>query len=689
MQIVSTPRLRSGVRIHRSVLACACTLTISLVASLCVAASPTVSTAPGSSGACGAPQDACAPSKSVFDNEAPAAAPGILTALGLVAGDDVTSLALGVDTLAGSAIIRFSVDATSAGAIGAAPDLASEATAGEAQADIFAAGTFATPLLNALELDGDGAIASPAGPFAGFGLVEAPSAPPLDDVDALVSCDLTTAPSGTFVWLTLAPGSPTLATLLAGPADVLLATIGVAPPVVFVPSAVHGLGPGDVIDALVYDGVSFLFSLAPGSPGLGLAGPEDLLSAAGVIAIAGAALGLAPGDNMDAADIALDADADVVNDACDNCPAVNNNGQADADDDAVGNACDICAGFDDAVDTDSDGVPDGCDVCPGFDDAVDTDLDTVPDGCDVCPGFDDTIDPDADGAPTGCDNCPIDANPTQADTDGDGPGDACDLCEGFDDAIDADLDTIPDGCDVCPGFDDRLDADFDTLPDDCDNCPLVVNLSQTDTDGDGVGDPCDRCEGFDDTSDGLDGDGVPDPCDECATLDTNQIMVIGSKALVKKINTDTIVGNDRLDVNGELALPNSTSFAMLAPDTKGSRVVLDARNGAHRIDAALPPGIRWELNSAGTVWVYKDKLATVDGIKRMRIADRSRKGPNRVKVIVRGVDGTYQILASDLPIMVTLVFGDASSAAAGECAESAFGPTACKFNTKGDRLRCR
>jgi hypothetical protein len=343
-----------------------------------------------------------------------------------------------------------------------------------------------------------------------------------------------------------------------------------------------------------------------------------------VIAVAGAALGLGPGDNMDAADIAIDADADIVNDACDNCPADANNDQADSD---------------------SDGAGDACDICPGFDDGVDSDFDLVPDGCDACPGFND--------------------------------------------ALDADLDTVPDGCDVCPGFDDRLDNDFDELPDDCDNCPFVANVSQTDTDGDGVGDACDRCEGFDDTIDTVDGDGVPDACDECTTLDTNQIMVVATRLSVKKINTEMVVGNDRLDITGELALPNSTSFSLLAPDQKGSRVIVDARNGSNRIDASLPPGIRWVRNTTGTAWTYRDKFASVSGIKRMKIADRPRKGFNRIKVTVRGINGTYQILAADLPVMATLIFGDATSASAGECGETTFGFADCTFNERGDRLRCR
>ena len=101
------------------------------------AASPLMSTAPGSSGAaCGAAgADLCVPSVDVTLNF-PAALPTVLTgaaSLGLVAGDVINSISFGHDRLnSNSAKIYFSVTSGSAGAAGVAPDVASEATAGEA-----------------------------------------------------------------------------------------------------------------------------------------------------------------------------------------------------------------------------------------------------------------------------------------------------------------------------------------------------------------------------------------------------------------------------------------------------------------------------------------------------------------------------------------------------------------------------
>src|SRR5437667_255451 len=81
----------------------------------------------------------------------------------------------------------------------------------------------------------------------------------------------------------LGPGSPPLGVLGAGRADILIGGpfAFAGPPAVFVPAAALGLVPGDVIDALAFSaaGPPAVISLAPGSPSLpGIpAGPQDLL----------------------------------------------------------------------------------------------------------------------------------------------------------------------------------------------------------------------------------------------------------------------------------------------------------------------------------------------------------------------------------------------------------------------------
>lgn len=359
------------------------------------AASPIMTTAPLSTPICGAPgMDLCMPAFDISTNF-PAAVPVVFPGavfLGLVPGDVVNSLSFITNTGLPGALIRFSVGPGAVGVVGVPPNVFSEAAAGDAPADIYSGG--ATPLgaLNGLLADGNGL---PAAAPPATGLIE-----PIDDVIALAACDGTApALAGAPVLLSLAPGSPTLGILAAGPADLLLTFWGTAaPPVLVAPAAGMGLLPGDVIDALAYDGVFAtppLISLAPGSPSLGLipAAPGDILAVLfgppPVVAVPAGALGLAPGDDLDALDVSLDADVDLVDDGCDNCPLVANNDQLDPDGDGLGSACDNCPFLPNPGQTDSDFDGDGdvCDNCPlvanpGQEDA---DLDLAGDACDPCP----------------------------------------------------------------------------------------------------------------------------------------------------------------------------------------------------------------------------------------------------------------------------------------------------------------
>jgi len=216
-------------------------------------------------------------------------------------------------------------------------------------------------------------------------------------------------------------------------------------------------GPGcappacDDVDALAL-GFAMAVSLAPGSPSLGLipAGPADVLALFTgpplSIAVPAAALGLGPADDVKGLELVANAcplgppiladlpDGDGVG-VCDNCPAAFNPGQEDTDADLLGDVCDPC------TDLDGDGFgnpgfPNLCPVdnCPLVPNPLqtDTDGDGVGDACDNCPAVPNPTqaDGDLDGVGDVCDNCPVDPNFSQSDGDGDGIGDACDVCTG-------------------------------------------------------------------------------------------------------------------------------------------------------------------------------------------------------------------------------------------------------------------
>ncbi len=546
-------------------------LVLALAPQTAGAGSPTMATAVGSSALCGGPEDVCSPGADIFTGglTPPAVVSGLL---GLLAGDEITGLSYGLDSLSGSAQIAFSVDAASSGSPGGIPDVFSEAASAEAYGDIFDGGTISAPTPNSLIADGDGTIAAPAGAFTALGLREAPSGGALDELSALSSCDPEQTLGGGGAVLTLAPGSPTLTALGAGPADVLLSSGGSLS--ILASAASLGLTVGDEIDALVAAGFSIAFSLVPGSPTLGVigAGPADIIRAGSppTILVPAAFLGLTSGDNIDALDVAPDLDGDLVNDGCDNCSLIANNDQNNQDGDTAGDACDSC------TDSDADGFGD-----PGF-------------LSNTCPD----------------DNCPFDGNPGQADGDVDGAGDACDVCTNI------------------GGL-----QDFDFKP----------------------------------------------------------------KVVLKKVNTDVTIGNDRIQIKGSFTLAGATNFANLDPAANGFRVVMRLAGGALSFDSTLPSGAfggngtaGWRLNGSGTAWKFADKTGTpVNGIVKVKIKNESNKSANRVRVSVKGKEGNYPFSSGNEPPFVTLVLGDQTSANVGECTESIFVVSDCRYNGNGDKLQCK
>lgn len=196
-----------------------------------------------------------------------------------------------------------------------------------------------------------------------------------------------------------------------------------------------------------------------------------------------------------------------------------------------------------------------------------------------------------------------------------------------------------------------------------------------------------------------DTDGTCDEQDDCTNVGAGQNFGTKPRPNVSftKINTDPVPGNDGLKVSGEFAVATGLSFADVNPTATGVRVLVENGSGASRVDQVLPAtpfggrGTRgWKLNGTGTAWTYTDATgAPLSGIKRVKIVDRSKVGPRRVKVSVTGVRATYPVVGSDAPLHAVVVLGDQADAAAGLCGESAFSPSSCKLNGKGTTLTCR
>ena len=226
--------------------------------------------------------------------------------------DDLDALSWGADfTPAIDMLLAFSVAPGSAGLPGSAVADQAACSPAQPQADEFSTTIDGT---NALVFDGDGLNTDcPGGPP--IGLIEQPES---DDLDALTDLSPSAVdtngdgvPEG-FVYLSLAAGSPSLAELGLGPADILK-TLGGAAPTAYAAASTLGLEADDDIDAICVNDQgaagefaaetdTVYFSLAAGSPTLATlgAGPADILGPGPVVLFTAAELGLQDSDDLNA-----------------------------------------------------------------------------------------------------------------------------------------------------------------------------------------------------------------------------------------------------------------------------------------------------------------------------------------------------------------------------------------------------
>lgn len=227
------------------------------------------------------------------------------------AQDDLTALSYGWDFQAdGFARVQFSVSRASRGLSGSAVRAEADCSPAEPGGDFFRSFLNDT---NAQDLDGNGTACSGN---SGYGLGLSEGAAP-DGVDAgerdpcqFVDFECDGIPDRP-VYFALAAGSPTLAFVEAGPADVLMTGLDFLPSV-YATGAALGLSSGDQIDGLCLfedgdgsfgDGDRLYFSLTAGSPSLaGINGSGASVLAPGPLRVVHRAdrLGLLPTDEVDA-----------------------------------------------------------------------------------------------------------------------------------------------------------------------------------------------------------------------------------------------------------------------------------------------------------------------------------------------------------------------------------------------------
>jgi hypothetical protein len=266
--------------------------------------------------------------------------------------------------------------------------------------------------------------------------------------------------------------------------------------------------------------------------------------------------------------------------------------------------------------------------------------------------------------------CPTDALKPAGETCRAAAGD-CDVAE----SCDGSSPSCPADAFATAGAACAEDGDLCT-EDECDGAGVCLHSDKPDTDGDGTCDEQDACTNVGGAQDFVAAKPKPN-------------------LTLTKINVDVTPGNDGLRLSGDFQLAVGSGFATLDPLAQGARVVIESGAGDTRVDQMLPGGAfagrgtrGWKLNGTGTTWTYSDATGSpLGGIKRMKIGDRSKIAPRRVKVAVNGAKGTYPVIATDAPLDAVVVLGDQSSAIAGRCGESDFGT--CKLNGTGTTLTCR
>ena len=232
-------------------------------------------------------------------------------------------------------------------------------------------------------------------------------------------------------------------------------------------------------------------------------------------------------------------------------------------------------------------------------------------------------------------------------------------------ADDCDIEDFCDGGVACPADVVKPDLDEDGLCDEQDNCPDTNDPSFVDDDGDGRGNVCDAC------------------------TNVEPVDIVNPSILVKRLNTPP--GDDTIKFTGTVTVPTDPT---IDPIAKGVRFRFEDQDGVEVLDVTIPGGaynaalrVGWKATAAG--WKYRNVgriVPLVNGVNAITLT-RDKVVPGRIKFLITGKKGSYDVVPSDIPLKVSFVV-DSPFAQTGQCGESVLSSLECVFDATPTKLQC-
>jgi len=189
--------------------------------------------------------------------------------------------------------------------------------------------------------------------------------------------------------------------------------------------------------------------------------------------------------------------------------------------------------------------------------------------------------------------------------------------------------------------------------------------------GNGIVESPEECDGSDA------GCGAGESCSACQCV---TIAACSSGIVLSDVSLSLAADPFTVRLRASAILP--APFAGVNPPVAGVRVRVDSASGTDGFDATLPGGAAWTTNSAGTRWTYVDPTASVAGITKAVVIDRSAKQSGEIRILVKGRGGAI-VLPAPTGIRTAVVFGDPDECASAEAADT----LSCSGDS--ERVRCR